>query len=83
VLESVVMEFGRLLVEGDLRSTNAIIKHMAKDPAWRKEMGLGRSEKEVQNKLSYLLTERLKQPEIFAEVLRSLRDRAVRAGVLP
>jgi hypothetical protein len=75
------LEFHRMRAEAGDRSTSDIIKEMAKDPFWRKEMGLGRSEVEVRKRLRYLLTDPIKRLEVAQKTLKLMRDGIAAAGV--
>jgi len=67
------LEYGRVRLETGLPSEMAIIERMAEDVEFWQEMGLGETKKKIGEQLRYILTDRIKQPDIAPLVMKEFR----------
>ncbi len=72
-------EYVRVKHETGLSNTDTIIKKMAEDKFWQDPVGgFGKNKKETVETLRYILTDRIKQPEIKLAVLKDIRETLAR-----
>ncbi len=70
----VLVEYNQMKRETGLSSNAAIIKKMAEDEFWQDpDIGLGGAEEEVLQALRYILTDRIKRPDIAPLVREEVR----------